>query len=234
MKTRTQWMTAAAVVVLTVSTATFAHAQAVPRRHPVPNGPAWNQQSAYDDGYRMGALDGERDGRDGRGSRANARAAWNSRGGRYGNDVRRAFEDGYNSGYREGYARFDRRGSRDRGYDPSYRRPGSDGNGGYYGNGGYGDYGRYRSPAVDQGYRDGYEEGLDAGRDRDRFDPVGEKDYRKADRGYNGRYGSKAQYQAAYRDAFRQGYEEGYRDAGQYDRRGGARAPWGARWPFVF
>lgn len=211
------------VMLLALSGATVAHAQAVPRRYPTPapTAPSWNHQSAYDDGYRMGAIDGEHDGRDGRGYRGNARDAWRARGSRYGGDMRRAFEDGYERGYWDAYARFDRRSSRDRGRDS-------------WGYGGYGGYGRYGSPALDNGYRDGYDEGLDAGRDRDRFDPVREKDYRKADRGYNGRYGSKERYQAEYRDGFRRGYEEGYRDATQYGRGRDSRGPWGSRWPFVF
>lgn len=225
MKTHASLLVATATVVFTLAGATHAGAQ-VPRRYPTPNAPAWSSQSAYDDGYQLGVRDGEQDGRNDRGYRGNVRDAWQSRRGRYGNDLRQAFENGYSQGYQEGYGRFDRRSSRDRGYEPSYRAPGPFG--------GYGGYGRYTTPAIDNGYRDGYEEGLDAGRDRDRFDPVGERDYRKADRGYNGRFGPKDRYQAEYRDAFRRGYEEGYRDATRYDRRRDSRGPRGSRWPWVF
>jgi len=89
--------------------------------------------------------------------------------------------------------------------------------------GGYGS----ESVAFDNGYRDGYDKGREDARDRDSYDPVRHSRYRSADRGYNGRYGSKEAYKAVYRDGFRSGYDAGYRDnAYTTDRRRGIRLPW--------
>ncbi|MCL4847967.1 MAG: hypothetical protein KJ066_15605, partial [Acidobacteria bacterium] len=74
-----------------------------------------------------------------------------------------------------------------------------------------GGYGRYGGPAWDNGYRDGYEVGLRDARRNRRFDPIGDRKYRRGDAGYNRRYGPKDDYRYVYRDAFRRGYEEGYR-----------------------
>ncbi len=71
----------------------------------------------------------------------------------------------------------------------------------------------YRDPALDRGYRDGYARGLDDGRDGDRFDPVRDKRYRKADAGYYRGYGPHERYRDHYRDGFVRGYEDGYRAA---------------------
>ena len=70
--------------------------------------------------------------------------------------------------------------------------------------------GGYQEPAAARGYSDGYEDGVNDGKDRNRYDPVGEKDYRSADKGYYGGYGSKDAYKNNYRAGFRQGYEDGY------------------------
>jgi hypothetical protein len=70
----------------------------------------------------------------------------------------------------------------------------------------------YREPAAARGYADGYEEGLRDSRGRDRYDPVGSRDYRNADEGYYRDYGSRDAYRNNYRTGFRQGYDEGYRD----------------------
>jgi len=74
--------------------------------------------------------------------------------------------------------------------------------------------GGYQEPAFARGYSDGYQDGLNDARDRNRYDPVGEKDYRSADKGYYGGYGSKDAYKNNYRSGFRQGYEDGYREDG--------------------
>jgi hypothetical protein len=71
--------------------------------------------------------------------------------------------------------------------------------------------GGYQEPAYARGYSDGYRQGGDDGRDRDRYDPVGRRDYRDADNGYYGSYGSRDAYRNNYRAGFREGYEEGYR-----------------------
>ena len=76
----------------------------------------------------------------------------------------------------------------------------------------------YQEPASARGYADGFQRGLDDGRDRDRYDPVGSRDYRSADQGYYRDYGARDAYRNNYRSGFRQGYEEGYR-AGARGRR---------------
>ena len=69
-----------------------------------------------------------------------------------------------------------------------------------------------QEPATARGYADGYERGLDDGRDRDRYDPVGHRNYRSGDLGYYRDYGPREAYRNNYRSGFRQGYEDGYRD----------------------
>jgi hypothetical protein len=76
----------------------------------------------------------------------------------------------------------------------------------------------YQEPAFARGYSDGVARGLSDGRDRDRYDPVASRDYRDADNGYFGGYGSRDAYRTNYRAGFRQGYEEGYRDGARYKR----------------
>jgi hypothetical protein len=75
----------------------------------------------------------------------------------------------------------------------------------------YGSYGNemYRV-AQDYGYRDGLNKGAEDGRDRDRYNPEGAGDYKKATNGYNSDYRNKDSYKQAYRDAFLRGYDEGY------------------------
>jgi hypothetical protein len=214
--------------------------------------PGWGQSrggysvqgSAYDNGYRAGLTEGERDARDNRGLDPRRHDSYKDgdRGydSRYGNrgQYKQAFRDGYERGYSEGYSRYSRSGGvypRDRGYGyPDQRYPDSryPSNGRYPsypsdrgGYGGYGGYGNY-SPAYDKGLSDGYEKGRDDGRDGDRFDPERQKWYREGDRGYKDSYGSHDRYKMEYRDAFRQGYDRGYREA-----RGGYRDS-NRRWPF--
>src|SRR5215211_188020 len=71
----------------------------------------------------------------------------------------------------------------------------------------------YQEPAFARGYDEGYAQGLADGRSRERYDPVRHKDYRQADQGYVGSYGSKDAYRNNYRTGFRQGYDDGYRDS---------------------
>jgi hypothetical protein len=72
--------------------------------------------------------------------------------------------------------------------------------------------GPYQEPAFARGYADGYATGAGDSRDRDRYDPVGHRDYRSADQGYQRDYGSRDAYRNNYRAGFRQGYDEGYRE----------------------
>ena len=160
------------------------------------------QDNDYHRGYEQGVREGEQDARR---NRPYQSGGWNNS--RRDNEV--AFGNGYSDGYRDGY--YQVRGSirNDRGQDSIYlprddrrdggvvrRAPG------------------YQEPAVARGYSDGYEDGLNDGRDRNRYDPVAEKDYRSADKGYYGSYGSKDAYKNNYRTGFRQGYEDGYREGG--------------------
>jgi hypothetical protein len=168
---------------------------------------------AYDNGYRAGAREGERDARDGKQpgfKRDNAYedADWGFRGGdkgRYKYEFRRGYEAGYDTAYhrsaRGGW--YDNRGWNDTrpGVEvivpgPSYPA--------------YGDGYNVGRVAYDNGYRDGLEEGhRDVHRDRpyglwrcDRF--------RDGDHGYNGRFGSRDAYRTDYRSGFRAGYDAGY------------------------
>jgi hypothetical protein len=169
-----------------------------------PGGPA---RDAYDRGYREGLRQGEGDARRGftldferdpifrQGDRGYDR--------RFGSRdlYRDEFRRGYIDGYRASYARlrpspappFQQRTAPGMG-GPQQRRGG------------------YQEPASARGYSDGYRQGLDDGRDRDRYDPVGHRDYRNADQGFYGSYGSRDAYRNNYRAGYRQGYEEGYRD----------------------
>ena len=73
------------------------------------------------------------------------------------------------------------------------------------------DRGRYddRSQPFDIGYREGFDRGRADARDRRDFACQRTREYRRADEGYNGRFGNRE----AYRYEFRRGYERGYRDA---------------------
>jgi hypothetical protein len=89
--------------------------------------------------------------------------------------------------------------------------------GGVYRGGGYVDV------AYDRGFDDGYRRGLEAARDGDRYDPRRERWYRSADRGYQGRYGSRTEYRQVYRDGFTRGYDRGFREGDRDNRRYGRR-----------
>ena len=164
---------------------------------------AGQNNSAFERGQREGVQRGEQDARRGREFQLerdpvyrDGDRGYNNRFGNrdwYRNDFRR----GFTSGYRRGYERFriniSIQGRRDdRGPVPRARG--------------------YQEQAFARGYSDGWRKGLDDGRDRDRYDPVRHRDYRSADQGYSGSYGSKDAYRNNYRSGFRQGYEDGYRD----------------------
>ena len=72
---------------------------------------------------------------------------------------------------------------------------------------------RHEEPAYARGYSDGHAKGLADGRSQERYDPVGSREYRSAEEGYQASYGSRDAYKNNYRAGFRQGYEDGYRDA---------------------
>lgn len=155
----------------------------------------------YYRGYQDGLREGEQDAR-----RNRPYSSVSSNNGRRANDV--DFRNGFADGYRDGYYQV-RGNSRNNDRVPGGvyfpREDRRDGGVVRRGSGGY------QEPAFARGYSDGFEDGAKDGKDRNRYDPVGEKDYRSADKGYYGSYGSKDAYKNNYRAGFRQGYEEGYR-----------------------
>jgi len=67
-------------------------------------------------------------------------------------------------------------------------------------------------PAFARGYSDGFKHAQDDRRERQRYDPVGHRDYREADQGFSRSYGTIEAYRNNYRAGFRAGYDAGYRD----------------------
>src|SRR4051812_237633 len=196
---------------------------------------------AYDNGFREGLKQGEKDGRKQDQFRYQDEKTFQRGDKGYHREFgsleryRQSFRTGYSSGYSEGYQR----------YAPNY------GNGGYgrYGNGravprpdvgggygypngypnnrgtvypsypsssgSYGRYGGYSDAAIQNGVNDGYEKGLEDARKNRSFDPLRHDWYRSGDRHYDSRYGSKEQYKDVYRQGFRDGYDRGFRE-GRY------------------
>ena len=177
---------------------------------------------ARDDGYRNGYQDGRHHGQEDR----DRRTAYNMRSRDYkkadrGYEKYMGHKDDYKDGYRQGYQT---------GYDEGYNRGGgffggifgrrSDRDRDRYGRWSY-DWGNNRrtdfsGAAFNNGYRDGLDDGGKDVRKNKRFDPDDHGDYRDADNGYHGEYGSKE----AYRQEYRRGYLQGYREAfgGPYRR----------------
>jgi hypothetical protein len=181
-----------------------------------------SRRVAYDNGYREGIKEGERDSRSRDRFDYQDERTW-QRGDKgyhrsYGDRGRyeQSFRTGYVAGYTDGYRR----------YSPNYGgRPGpvypntrGDYGYGYPGQGGYGypgggsGYGYGNSPAFANGARDGYEKGREDARDRDPYDPRRHKWYREGDRDYRSAYGPRARYEDVYRQGFREGYDRGYRE----------------------
>lgn len=209
------WLAAAVLLVPTT-----AHAQWLPQAR------AAQARSipGYDEGYQRGVRAGGDDLR--RGSAFNFSITIDFRRGDVGyraqfgsRDAYRAqFRRGFEVGYRTGYGS-NRSGGYGGNYDSRYYDRGMP-----PGRMGIPPWSNGRGPArydvaEQQGYSDGYEAGLDDGRDGRRFDPVGERRYRSADRGYNNSYGPRDFYKSTYRNGFLGGYEAGYRDGLQYGRR---------------
>ena len=195
-----------------------------------PNGRAYGlgnrgggQQAAYDNGYRAGDEQGERDarGRDRYGYERHGRYRSGDYGydNRYGrrDDYRNVFRSGFAAGYERGYYTYGGGGAVQR-RAPNYGRYPT------YPGGGYGYYGE----AQERGHREGYQKGREDARDNDRYDPRRHNWYRDGDRGYKSRDGSRDQYKRVYRDAFEQGYAQGYRENDRY----GSRNQGGWRWPW--
>jgi hypothetical protein len=201
-------LTLAALLTFALPAMTFAAAPQWSGQVVVQWGAQDGLQRAYREGYDRGVRAGQLDGRRSGGFRFQDESDYR-RGDfgyrrEYGNvdRYRAEFRRGFELGYREGFARFDR------------------GSNGRYGSGPWSGgpaYGR-TDLASSNGYTDGYNEGLHDGRDRNRFNPLGERRYRSGDHGYDRSYGSKDRYKVVYRDAFREGYEAGFRDGTRYVR----------------
>ena len=82
---------------------------------------------------------------------------------------------------------------------------------------GYSPYAEVRRVAYDRGYREGVQEGEKDGRSRDGFRYQDERDYQRADAGYQRSYGDIDRYRQAFRAGFADGYSSGF---ARYDRRG--------------
>jgi hypothetical protein len=196
---------------------------------------------AYDNGFREGLKQGEKDGRKNDAFRYQDEKTFQRADKGYHREYgtvdryRQSFRTGYSAGYSEGYQR----------YAPNYGygngrygngRPmprGDVGGGVYYPDrypnnrgpvypsypssypGSSGRYGGYDDVAFQNGANDGYEKGLEDARKNRSFDPLRHDWYRSGDRHYESRYGSKDQYKNVYRDGFRSGYDSGFRD-GRY------------------
>ena len=183
-----------------------------------------SRRVAYDNGYREGVKEGERDARDRNTFNYQDERTWQ----RADKGYHRSFgdRDRYEQTFRTGFAA---------GYSDSYRRFAPDygyrGNGGVYpntrggygyptqggygypGQGGYPRQGGYGySPAYSNGANDGYEKGREDARDRDSYDPLRHKWYREGDHDYKSQYGPRQQYENVYREGFKEGYERGYRE----------------------
>jgi hypothetical protein len=76
---------------------------------------------------------------------------------------------------------------------------------------GYSRNSEVRRIAFERGYREGVKEGEKDGRSRDAFRYQDERDYQRADVGYNRSYGNPERYRQAFRSGFADGYADGYR-----------------------
>jgi flagellar biosynthesis/type III secretory pathway protein FliH len=182
-----------------------------------------SRRVAYDNGYREGVKEGERDSRSRnpfdfrdertwqRGDKGYHRSFGDSW--RYQQSFRSGFEAGYSEGYRRYGGNYGYGGGYGGGYGtrvPGGTYPNTRGNYGYdYPRGGYG-----YSPAYSNGVNDGYQKGREDARDRDSFDPQRHKWYRSGDHDYRNEYGPRREYENLYRQGFQEGYARGYRELG--------------------
>ena len=177
-----------------------------------------SRRVAYDNGYRDGVKEGERDARGRNAFNYQDERTWQ----RADNGYHRSFGDreryqqSFRTGFAAGYSDSYRRFAPDRGYRGNGGvYPNTGGSYGYPGQGGYGyprQGGYGSSPAYANGANDGYEKGREDARDRDSFDPLRHKWYRDGDHDYKSSYGPRRQYENVYREGFKEGYERGYRE----------------------
>jgi flagellar biosynthesis/type III secretory pathway protein FliH len=194
-----------------------------------------SRRVAYDNGYREGVKEGERDARSRNTFNYQDERTWQRADKGYHRTFgdwdryQQTFRTGFAAGYSDAYRRFapDNVYRGNGGVYPNtrgggYGYPSQGGYGysgqsdyGYSGQGGYGypSQGRYGySPAYANGVNDGYEKGREDARDRDSFDPLRHKWYREGDHDYKSQYGPRQQYENVYREGFKEGYERGYRE----------------------
>jgi len=189
-----------------------------------------SRRAAYDNGYREGLTEGERDGRRNQAHPYQDIRTWQRADKGYNRsygDVeryRQQFRVGFSEGYQAGYGRYGGAG-----YGRAVPRQDTYGYPGGYGTsypdrrttdpyyGGQVPYGNSRygySAAYPNGLNDGIEKGREDARKHRSFDPLRHDWYRDGTRHYKSEYGPKQQYANVYRDAFREGYNRGYRELG--------------------
>jgi len=185
-----------------------------------------SRRGAYDNGYREGVAEGERDARQRNARRYQDSRTWQRADRGYNRSYgdseryRQQFRIGFAEGYQAGYARSGGYGNgRAVPRQDTYGYPGGYGTGypdrGRNADPYYGGNSRYGySAAYPNGLNDGIEKGREDARKRRSFDPLRHDWYREGTRHYKGEYGPKQQYANVYRDAFREGYERGYRELG--------------------
>jgi flagellar biosynthesis/type III secretory pathway protein FliH len=192
-----------------------------------------SRRVAYDNGYREGVREGERDARSRDTFNYQDERTWQRADKGYHRSFgdRQRYAQSFRTGYAAGYSDSYRRYAPNYGYGGYDNRPGGvypnarggsgypqggygypgQGGYGYPGQGGYGQ-GRYYSPAYSNGVNDGYEKGREDARDRDAYDVLRHKWYRAGDRNYRSSYGPRQQYENLYRQGFKEGYDRGYRE----------------------
>jgi len=192
-----------------------------------------SRRTAYDNGFREGARQGEKDGRKRDRFAYQDEKTFQRADKGYHREFgdleryRQSFRGGYAAGYSEGYQRRAPRGGygddRDYGYGRDDRPGPYSQRGGHHGGQRGGQRGgtypdeRYGYPAqgniaVQTGMEDGYEKGVEDAQKNRSFDPLRHAWYRAGDRRYEGRFGSREQFKDLYRQGFTEGYERGYRE----------------------
>jgi hypothetical protein len=163
---------------------------------------------AYDNGFREGVEEGQKDARRNRDFSYQRHNEYRDadqgyhRGDGDREFYRRSYRQGFETGYTETFNRDARHGRDERVVvppvviAPAYPPPATRGG--------------FNSVAAQNGYRDGMEAGRNDARDRERFDAARAKRYREGDHDYDRHYGSRDDYKRDYRAAFEQGYREGY------------------------
>jgi hypothetical protein len=126
---------------------------------------------AYQRGYNEGVRNGRDDGR-----------------------RRRSFNVQSHPEYRSADAGYDRNDGRRGSYQDEFRRGFTEGYRVGYGRDGRVNPAGSRDPGRARGYSDGFRHGMEDRNRNRRFDPEGERDYRNADQGYSGVYGSRERY----------------------------------------